>query len=62
MPRETVTVELQRQTAFFLCEFIADLNRKKVLPRGDREALATSAWLEEIEAKTAAALEAPDAA
>lgn len=53
-----VTVELSRPAAVFLRGMVEHMNKLKILPPDDVQALETSGWLEEIEAKTRAALDA----
>ena len=59
-----VTIALSPKAAAFLLGTVRHLNQKKILPEDNVMALETSAWLEEIEAHCAAALEAgePDGA
>lgn len=56
--RPRVFVELSHPAAVFLRAAVAHMNQRNLLPEGNREALQTSAWLEEIEAKTREALNA----
>lgn len=53
-----VTVELSRRAAVFLRATVEHMNQRKILPADNEQALETSAWLEEIEAKTREALDA----
>lgn len=47
---DIVTLHLSRQAAAFLHGTVVHLNQAKILPADNRQALETSAWLEEIEA------------
>jgi hypothetical protein len=49
-------VELSPAAAVFLVGCVQHMNQCKILPTDNRAALEASAWLEEIEAKTKAAL------
>lgn len=53
----SLRVEISYPAAVFLRGVVKHLNQKKILPDGSAEALQTSAWLEEIEARLAAALD-----
>lgn len=55
-PGSQVSVTLSRQAAVFLRATVEHMNQIKILPRDERAALETSAWLEEIEARTREAL------
>lgn len=54
---DDVTITISRPAAAFLRGTVEHLNQKKILPEDSRAALETSAWLEEIEARCATALE-----
>lgn len=56
MPDEIV-ITLSRPAAVFLAGCMRHMNQEKILPDDSRMALETSAWLEEIEARCATALE-----
>lgn len=51
-----VWIELSRSAAVFLRATVEHMNQAKILPADNAIALETSAWLEEIEAKTREAL------
>lgn len=55
---DEVVVTLSRPAALFLESMVGLMNQVKVLPADSREALQTSAWLEEIAAMTGKALDA----
>jgi hypothetical protein len=52
-----VVFGLSPKAAAFLLGTVRHLNQEKILPADSAQALETSAWLEEIEARCSAALE-----